>query len=205
MRGSTLVAPLLLLAGLSSAAACAGFTKAQAALKLAAGQPGADAAYIPPIPVAPPDFSPPNRIPLLPDGRSEPDWGFTPGRLCTADDPDFEQYRYAERIPYCRRDVTYEMKKEVAAHYGVPQSDWHNYEFDHLIPLAIGGNSRVENLWPQPRGQQDSDGKDKLEFSLYRQLEAGQITQAEAVRQIYAWFGRQPQPPLAPPTPAQAR
>ncbi|MCX5795634.1 MAG: HNH endonuclease signature motif containing protein [Elusimicrobia bacterium] len=135
------------------------------------------------------------------NGRQAPDWSFTPGRLCTASDSDFKEYRYAEHIPYCNRNVTQQMKQEVAAHYGVPQSDWPKYEFDHLIPLCIGGNSHVENLWPQPRGQNGgSDEKDKLELDLYKQMVAGTITQAEAVRQTYAWFGVAPQMRSMPST-----
>ncbi len=127
--------------------------------------------------------------PSAPD--AQPDWNFTPGRLCNESDADFEDHRYPSQIAYCKRHVTLAMKQEVAAHYGVPQSEWPNYEFDHLIPLAIGGNSHVENLWPEPQSQnQGANSKDKLEYNLYLQLNAGKITQAEAVRQIYAWFGR---------------
>jgi hypothetical protein len=125
-------------------------------------------------------------------GRPAPDWSFTPGRLCTASDPDFKEYRYAEHIPYCNRNVTPQMKQQAAAHYGVPQSDWGNYEFDHLIPLSIGGDSHVDNVWPQPHLPGSPDGslaKDKLEEQLYLQINAGTITQAAAVQQIYAWFG----------------
>ena len=121
--------------------------------------------------------------------RVGPDQSFTPGHLCTTADPNFKEYRYAEHIPYCQRNVTQQMKQQVAAHYGIAQADWGNYEFDHLLPLAIGGDSSVDNLWPQPRGNPDgSDGKDKLELDLYNQMKAGTITQAEAVRQTYAWF-----------------
>ena len=119
---------------------------------------------------------------------AQPDLSFTPGKLCTTTDADFKELRYPEQIAYCNRHVTQQMKVEVAAHYNVPQADWGNYEFDHLIPLAIGGDSHVDNLWPQPRGQSDSDGKDKLEVQLYNQMKNGTITQAEAVKQIYAWF-----------------
>ena len=122
------------------------------------------------------------------DQRAKPDFAFTPGRLCNDTDSDFQEYRYPEHIPYCRRNVTQQMKVEVAAHYGVPQGDWSSYEFDHLIPLAIGGDSHVDNLWPQPRGESNSDGKDKLENQLYLQMKAGTVTQADAVKEIYAWF-----------------
>lgn len=122
-------------------------------------------------------------------GRARPDASVTPGGLCTPADPDFQEYRYAERIAYCRRHVTQAMKLEVGAHYGISQADWRDYEFDHLIPLSIGGDSSVDNLWPEPNADnQGSDGKDKLELSLYLQMRDGKITQAEAVRQIRAWF-----------------
>ncbi|MDD5302769.1 MAG: hypothetical protein PHS14_06620 [Elusimicrobia bacterium] len=128
-------------------------------------------------------------VPTLLATRVAPDAAYTPGHLCTPTDPNFKEYRYAEHIPYCNRVVTRQMKLEISAHYGVAEADWPNYEFDHLIPLAAGGDSSIDNLWPQPRGNPDgSDGKDRLENSLYLQLKAGAITQAEAVRQIYAWF-----------------
>jgi len=137
-----------------------------------------------------------------------PDGAFTPGKLCTPNDPGFQEYRYAEQIPYCRRNVTAQMKQEIAAHYGVPQSDWPNYEFDHLIPLAIGGDSHVDNIWPQPHGNPDgSNGKDRLEMQLYLQMKAGTLKQAEAIRQIQLWFqgqseidgGNDPRPSPVPP------
>ena len=117
-----------------------------------------------------------------------PDFSYTPGHLCSSTDSNFKEYRYPEHIPYCNRNVTPQMKVAVAQHYGVPEADWSGYEFDHLIPLAIGGDSSLDNVWPQPHGPDASDGKDKLENTLYGEMVAGTITQAEAVRQIYAWF-----------------
>lgn len=130
-------------------------------------------------------------VPSLLAARVSPDYSFTPGHLCTPTDPNFKEYRYAEHIPYCQRMVTQQMKQEISTHYGVLQSAWSGYEFDHLIPLAIGGDSSTDNLWPQPHapGTPDgSEGKDKLEFQLYQEMNAGTITQADAVKQIYAWF-----------------
>ena len=119
---------------------------------------------------------------------AQPDFSVTPGNICTPTDPNFKEYRYPEHIAYCNRNVTKEMKLKVAASYNVPQSDWSKYEFDHLIPLGIGGDSSIDNLWPQPRGDSDSDGKDKLENELYNQMVAGTITQKAAVQKIYDWF-----------------
>lgn len=140
---------------------------------------------VPTLPAAGPVAPPPAPISIL---RVRPDASKTPGRLCTTDDPDFLEFRYPERIPYCRRNVSQEEKARVAAAYGVPRDRWSDYEFDHLIPLAIGGSSQDDNIWPQPRGADESDGKDKLEYSLYQQLAAGAITQADAVRRMMAWF-----------------
>lgn len=121
--------------------------------------------------------------------RVAPDSSYTPGHLCSPSDPNFKEYRYAEHIPYCNRNVTQQMKLTIAQHYGVPQADWSGYEFDHLIPLAVGGDSSIDNLWPQPHGDPDgSNGKDKLEDLLYREMAAGTVTQAQAVQQIYGWF-----------------
>ena len=146
-----------------------------------------DLTAIPSVPGAPvPSAAQPVRAA---GARVSPDTSFTPGRLCTTSDPNFKEFRYAEHVPYCNRNVTQQMKQEVAAHYGVPKSDWPNYEFDHLIPLGIGGNSSIVNLWPQPRGKTDgSDDKDRLEDLLFHQMQDGKIKQADAVSQIWAWF-----------------
>jgi protein tyrosine/serine phosphatase len=119
-----------------------------------------------------------------------PNWSMTPGVLCTASDPNFSEYRYAEHVPYCNRNVTEAMKEQIAKAYGnIPKSDWSNYEFDHLLPLCIGGNSSIDNLWPQPHGTVGgSEDKDKLEDELYKEMAAGTITQKAAVQQIYDWF-----------------
>ncbi|MDE2143094.1 MAG: hypothetical protein KGJ84_11855 [Elusimicrobia bacterium] len=138
-----------------------------------------------------PTFSVQSAAPSILAARVSPDSSFTPGHLCTSSDPNFKEYRYAEHIPYCNRMVTFQMKTDIAAHYGVLQSAWSGFEFDHLIPLAIGGDSSVDNIWPQPHapGSPDgSEGKDKLEEQLYLQMKAGSITQADAVKQIYDWF-----------------
>ncbi len=120
-----------------------------------------------------------------------PNTQYTPGNLCTPSDPNFKEYRYAEHVAYCNRNVTQQMKQQIAQNYGgIPQSTWSSYEFDHLLPLCIGGDSSMDNIWPQPRGPEDSDGKDKLENQLYNQMNAGTITQKDAVNQIYAWFGK---------------
>jgi hypothetical protein len=116
-----------------------------------------------------------------------PNEQLTPGVLCTASDPDFDNYDYAEHIARCTRNVSREEKLEVAASYGnIPQSQWPKYEFDHLIPLCAGGSDDIGNIWPQPLAE--AHKKDVVEDRVCRGMRAGTITQAEAIAEIHAWF-----------------
>ena len=45
--------------------------------------------------------------------------------------------------------LTEPAKYALMAAYGVTGSP-SDYEFDHLVPLELGGSSNIENLWPQP-------------------------------------------------------
>jgi hypothetical protein len=111
----------------------------------------------------------------------------TPGILCTKDDPNFKGYDYPERVVRCNRNISTAEKFEVAATYGnIPQSEWPNYEFDHLIPLCAGGSNDPKNLWPQPIDE--AKKKDVLENQICIEMRAGTLTQAEAVAKIRGWF-----------------
>ncbi|MBI5210273.1 MAG: hypothetical protein HY927_09915 [Elusimicrobia bacterium] len=138
----------------------------------------------------PVDFTIPETGARATDGGKsvDPDWGITPGRLCATDDPDFAEYRYAERVPYCKRNVSVARKKRVAQQYGVPWENASQYEFDHLIPVCVGGSSLDDNIWPQPRGDAEAEGKDKVEAQVCAKLRAGTMTQAQAVKTVLDWF-----------------
>jgi hypothetical protein len=123
------------------------------------------------------------RIPLSSECQTW-DASLTPGALCTTDDPNFDGLRYPEQIAHCRRNVSRAEKNRIAAAYEISDS-YSNYEFDHLIPLGIGGNDDESNIWPQPKDQ--ALEKDKLEDELYREMAAGTITQEDAVAEILAW------------------
>jgi hypothetical protein len=78
------------------------------------------------------------------------------------------------------RNVPESMKKEVMRRYGLPQTELHQVEIDHLISLENGGSNEIENLWPEyyepkPGARQ----KDAVETALHRDLCAGKITLEE--------------------------
>jgi hypothetical protein len=118
-------------------------------------------------------------------GAVDPDPELTPGELCTRENPDFEEYRYAERIPYCRRHVTRAQKVAIGRAYGVDESEFSLYQFDHFIPLSLGGSNSAANVWPLEYAE--ARRKARLEQQLYLRIDRGEITQAEAIAAIFAW------------------
>ena len=81
---------------------------------------------------------------------------------------------------------TNKLKKEQLIQYRYVDQNPKDYEEDHLIPLALGGNpTNPNNLWPQPRKSEwNAERKDQLEFVLYRMVCLGEIGLDEARRQI---------------------
>ncbi len=56
---------------------------------------------------------------------------------------------------------------------------------DHLIPLELGGDNGIRNLWPQPYGGAWSAGrKDELENELHDRVCSGALALEEAQRII---------------------
>lgn len=106
----------------------------------------------------------------------------TPGHLCTRRDPDFTMVRYKEKIPYCQRNVSPNLKAQIYRQYKVPEAKWKNYTIDHFIPLAIGGSNHRSNLWPEHRKIKEL--RKDLEVIVYNQLRRGEITQKEAIEII---------------------
>lgn len=116
-----------------------------------------------------------------------PDAKLTPGKLCTPSDRNFKGYDYEERVARCNRNVSRSEKMDVAAAYGnIPTSEWPKYEFDHLIPLCAGGSNDPENLWPQPIDE--AHKKDQLENDVCLAMQAGTLTQSQAVQKMEDWF-----------------
>ncbi|KAI8618019.1 hypothetical protein BC830DRAFT_1110757 [Chytriomyces sp. MP71] len=115
----------------------------------------------------------------------------TPGKLCTPNDPYYNPSRSTD-WPRCDRGTfpSTAIKQQVASSYGIPENLWNQYEFDHLIPLEIGGTNAVENLWPQPGPLHygEAGAKDTVENQAGRALAAGTITQQEAIQMILDWL-----------------
>lgn len=111
-----------------------------------------------------------------------PDENVTTGSLCTTSDSDFQEFRYAEQIPYCKRSVSSSDKNRIYQQYGVSEKCRKEYTIDHFIPLSIGGTNRANNLWPEPKSIKAL--RKNLELELFKAVSAGQMSQAEAVERI---------------------
>lgn len=117
---------------------------------------------------------------------STPDVSMTPGDVCK--NPD--EFRYPEKIPYCKRDVESQEKREIIARYDetfgytIQQMDRQDFKIDHLIPLCMGGSNEVSNLWPQHKSIYSKT--DPLEPLLCEMMSSGRILQDEAIRIIKA-------------------
>ena len=135
-----------------------------------------------------PAFNALEKLPQAQDGSdySFPDPKGTPGSLCTDDDDNFDGYRYHEQIAHCKRNVPKSVKLKIAKKYGIKEEDFSDYEFDHLIPLSVGGSDDITNIWPQPLDE--AKEKDKVEQSAYLQLSKGDITQKQAIQMMWDWF-----------------
>jgi len=90
-----------------------------------------------------------------------------------------EGYTGAMRPP---ESVTEPEKRASLAAYG-ERGPLHDYEYDHLIPLALGGGvNDPRNMWPEPGGSPNP--KDRLEARLTQLVCARRIALAYAQRLI---------------------
>lgn len=112
-----------------------------------------------------------------------PDPRLTPGAICTLD----QQYRYPERISYCERDVSVELKASIFEAYrkelGYQLSgERSTYKIDHFIPLCAGGSNERTNLWPQH--ESIFTITDPIEALVCKKLAAARIKQQDAINLI---------------------
>lgn len=82
--------------------------------------------------------------------------------------------------------VTEPMKKQSILDYGLADQKLGDYEYDHLIPLEVGGAPQdTKNLWPEPHaGTWNSLVKDKLENKLNQLVCDGQLDLATAQQAV---------------------
>jgi hypothetical protein len=85
-----------------------------------------------------------------------------------------------------RRRVSAEVHRLAFTEYGFTYPQPRGaFEVDHLIPLELGGDNTIANLWPE--AAEPTPGfheKDKVENYLHRQVCSGAMSLADAQRQI---------------------
>jgi hypothetical protein len=110
-----------------------------------------------------------------------PDPACTPGAIMTKDLDIICQHGTRER-----RRVDAAVHKLAFTEYGYtfPQPRG-AFEVDHLIPLELGGDNVVENLWAEAASPKPGfHEKDKVENYLHKQVCSGALTLDEAQREI---------------------
>ncbi|MBC7370529.1 MAG: HNH endonuclease [Bdellovibrionaceae bacterium] len=110
-----------------------------------------------------------------------PEPQLTPGMLCAQPN----SRRYPEKIAYCERNVAVSTKEEIIAQYDkqfgykierLPRGD---FKIDHYIPLCMGGDNDISNLWPQHMSVYEIT--DPLEALLCEKMSEGRLSQKDAI------------------------
>jgi hypothetical protein len=114
--------------------------------------------------------------------RVLPDRRLTPGATVAIDISDMCKMGYAASV----RDVGPELRSEVFREYGLFWGHRRDYEIDHLVPLSLGGQNSIQNLWPESRVTHPWNArvKDLLEDVLHREVCAGRVSLEEAQEAI---------------------
>lgn len=86
------------------------------------------------------------------------------------------------------RAVSVSLKKKVYREYGVSYPPpFGSYEADHFIPLALGGNNDIANLFPEAAEPRPGfREKDLVENYLHEQVCLGNVSLSSAQRKISA-------------------
>lgn len=109
-----------------------------------------------------------------------PDEQITPGDFCATEDSDFLEYRYPEKLAYCKRNVSKGDKNAIYNAYGVDLKCKHRYTIDHFVPLSIGGNNNHKNLWPEHVLVKET--RAHLENELFQKVRDGEMKSEDAVK-----------------------
>ncbi len=114
-----------------------------------------------------------DRMAAWEDTGPEPNHALTPGsstpvalnQLCVLSDDDLDP-----RLPP-------EKQRAVFKAYGMDENAARAYQVDYLINPQLGGNDRMENLWPEPYHATvwNARAKDALETRLHAMVCSGQV------------------------------
>ena len=112
-------------------------------------------------------------------GQPLPNSRLTPGEAFASAGPSaFCVSGYTTKV----RHVTDSLRYQVFAEYHIPYAQHSAYEVDHLIPLELGGDNSIKNLWPE-KGSIPNP-KDGLENQLHNLVCHGQLSTATAQHAI---------------------
>jgi len=118
---------------------------------------------------------------VLAQAQDLPDSSLTPGSIFVVLKDTICVSGYSAKV----RNVPVAVKKIIFKFYNIPWSQRADYEVDHLIPLCLGGNNSLKNLWPQSyKSQWSAHMKDRLEVRLRRLVCTGHITLKQAQDEI---------------------
>jgi hypothetical protein len=103
-----------------------------------------------------------------------PDLTYTTGAVLTTNVNTVCQPGYTRTV---RVSLTIAERDQVDTHYHWTYQPGAQ-EMDHLIPLELGGNNGVTNIWPQPIAE--AHIKDRLENELHAKACAGKMSLLDA-------------------------
>jgi hypothetical protein len=118
----------------------------------------------------------------LSSGAQLPDRDITPGSFFPdVTEADVCQLHYVKGI----RQPRFNAKVEAFANYGVSIHDRDLFQVDSLVPVSLGGNNAIENLWPQPYDERvGAQAKDRLERQLRGLVCSDKLSLREAQKAI---------------------
>ena len=99
-----------------------------------------------------------------------PDPACTPGSVGTTNASEVCTPRFSSARRPAER-YTRQAKTTAMLAYRIPLADRPRVEYDHLIPLSLGGSNDTSNLWPQVSDLSlvdERNSKDDVEFKLWR-------------------------------------